>query len=89
MCKPTTPRRCGRDVPTRARVAVDALIVHHLNPLLQGRQACAKRVEEMREKGDVELAMGEELALLCLESAYRDGLKLLRWLLAPCKEPIQ
>ncbi|GFK92337.1 hypothetical protein NNJEOMEG_00161 [Fundidesulfovibrio magnetotacticus] len=87
MRKRTTPPRCDQEVSLQARVSAEALIVHHLNPLLHGRQELAARIEALRTEGEASNA--ETMALLCLESAYRDGLKLLRWVLTPCKEPIQ
>lgn len=87
----TKPFPPCQEIPTTARAAVDALVLHHLNPLLRGRQALVERVEELRACGDQEATAREEAVLLFLELAYRDALKLLKRALSmgTCAEVIQ
>lgn len=68
----------GQEIPTTARAAVDALVLHHLNPLLLGRQALVESLGKLRACGDQEAVAREEAVLLFLELAYRDALKLLK-----------
>ncbi len=86
----TTPC-CPKEIPVTTRNAVDALVLHHLNPLLVGRQAVVERLERFRATGEDVAAKQQEMALLLLEKAYRDGLQLLRWVLSQSedKEPVQ
>ena len=72
------PRKTLTPTPTPARHVVEALIIHHLNPLLQGRQGCHERIDRFKAEGDNEAAALEEASLLFLERAYSDGMKLLR-----------
>ena len=58
-------------------VVVDALILHFLNPILQGRQRVLERFECSQSAGDSESAEMERVVMLFLVKAYRDGLNLL------------